>query len=139
MFIDFFFSPYSLIKISIKNRKNCFLSGFSLSLVFITKTSEFCQIFHALLLFKALRLFFLPNFPGPTFISCLTSISESTASYSPDPTTNFGTLYKFWIFTKFLTRFVLTTYVIKQVLKIRVHSFDIGWWTSKIPSRFVWV
>ena len=28
-------------------------------------------------LFKALRLFFLLNFPGPMFISCLTSIPES--------------------------------------------------------------
>jgi hypothetical protein len=28
-------------------------------------------------LFKALRLFFLPNFPSPMFISCLTSIPES--------------------------------------------------------------
>ena len=27
--------------------------------------------------FKALRLFFLPNFPGPTFIPCPTSIPEA--------------------------------------------------------------
>ena len=32
---------------------------------------------HALWLFKALRLFFLPNFPGTMFISCLTSTLES--------------------------------------------------------------
>ena len=28
-------------------------------------------------LFKAVRLFFLPNFPGPTFIPCPTSIPEA--------------------------------------------------------------
>ena len=33
--------------------------------------------YDALRLFKALRLFFLPNFPGPTFIPCPTSITDS--------------------------------------------------------------
>ena len=32
---------------------------------------------HALRLFKALRLFFLTNFPGPTVIPCPTSIPDS--------------------------------------------------------------
>ena len=32
---------------------------------------------HALCLFKALHLFFLTTFPGPTFISCSTSIPDS--------------------------------------------------------------
>ena len=38
---------------------------------------SFFQIFHALRLFKALRLFFLPNLPGPTLIPCPTSITDS--------------------------------------------------------------
>ena len=37
----------------------------------------FFQIFHALRLFKALCLFFLPNLPGPTLIPCPTSIKDS--------------------------------------------------------------
>jgi hypothetical protein len=37
----------------------------------------FWQIFHALRLFKAQSLFFLPNFLGPMFISCPTSILDS--------------------------------------------------------------
>ena len=55
---------------------------------------SFCQIFpplrllvhkgyldgyllHRTCVFKALRLLFLPNFPGPTFIPCPTSIPEA--------------------------------------------------------------
>ena len=37
----------------------------------------FCQIFQALRLFKALCLYFLSNFPGPTFIPCPTLIPDS--------------------------------------------------------------
>ena len=45
---------------------------------FITKTLTFCQIFHALRLLNwALRLFFLLNFSGPTFILYPTSNLES--------------------------------------------------------------
>ena len=36
----------------------------------------FSLIFQALRLFKALRLFCLPNFPGPTFIPCPTSLRK---------------------------------------------------------------
>merc|ERR1712051_426774 len=32
---------------------------------------------HRTCVFNALRLFFLPNFPGPTFIPCPTSIPDS--------------------------------------------------------------
>ena len=38
---------------------------------------EMNQNYDALHLFKALRLFFLPNFPGPTFIPCPRSIPDS--------------------------------------------------------------
>ena len=38
---------------------------------------KFAHFVHALRLFKALRLFFLTNFPGPTVISCPTSIPDS--------------------------------------------------------------
>ena len=41
------------------------------------KSSEICQIFQALCLFQALRLFFFTNFPGPTFIPCPKSIPDS--------------------------------------------------------------
>ena len=49
-------------------------------LLTINRPQEDCfsdQMFHVLRLFKALGLSFLPNFPGPTFISCPTSIPES--------------------------------------------------------------
>ena len=38
---------------------------------------KFAHFVHALRLFKALRLFFLTNFPGPTVIPCPTSIPDS--------------------------------------------------------------
>ena len=38
---------------------------------------KFAHFVHDLRLFKALRLFFLTNFPGPTVISCPTSIPDS--------------------------------------------------------------
>ena len=38
---------------------------------------KFAPFVHALRLFKALRLFFLTNFPGPTVIPCPTSIPDS--------------------------------------------------------------
>ena len=38
---------------------------------------KFPHFVHALRLFKALRLFFLTNFPGPTVIPCPTSIPDS--------------------------------------------------------------
>ena len=34
-------------------------------------------LLHRTCVFMALRLFFLPNFPGPTFIPCPTSIPEA--------------------------------------------------------------
>ena len=46
-------------------------------LFFLVYGYSFFQIFHALHLFKALRLFFLPNLPGPTLIPCPTSITDS--------------------------------------------------------------
>ena len=42
----------------------------------------FYSIRYVYLLFKALRLFFLPNFPGPTFIPCTTSIPEARVCIS---------------------------------------------------------
>ena len=39
--------------------------------------SKFAYLVHALCLFKALRLFFLTNLPGPTVIPCPTSIPDS--------------------------------------------------------------
>ena len=38
---------------------------------------KFAHFAHDLHLFKALRLFFLTNFPGPTVIPCPTSIPDS--------------------------------------------------------------
>ena len=38
---------------------------------------KFALFVHALHLFKALRLFFLTNLPGPTVIPCPTSIPDS--------------------------------------------------------------
>ena len=38
---------------------------------------KFAHFVHALRLFKALRLFFLTNFPGPTVIPCPTFIPDS--------------------------------------------------------------
>ena len=38
---------------------------------------KFAHFVHALCLFKALRLFFLTNFPDPTVIPCPTSIPDS--------------------------------------------------------------
>ena len=64
-------SLFPLLKKGAKSEKY-FFPGF-----FIIKIENFCHIFHVLHLFKALRLFFWPNFPGPTFISCSTSIPES--------------------------------------------------------------
>ena len=51
MILEFFSGPTVY---QIKHQESEKLFSFR---VFITKTSEFCQIFHALLLFKALRLF----------------------------------------------------------------------------------
>ena len=42
---------------------------------------KFAHFVHALRLFKALRLFFLTNFPGPTVIPCPTSIPDSRVVY----------------------------------------------------------
>ena len=43
---------------------------FNFCQIFQAYAYSFWQIFQALRLFKALCLFFLPTFPGPTFISC---------------------------------------------------------------------
>ena len=53
----FFFRPYGLIRV-----QRGYLDGYLL---------------HKTCLFKTLRLFFLPNFSGPTFIPCHTSIPEA--------------------------------------------------------------
>ena len=60
MFINFGFfpKPYGLIREYIK----VYLDSYLL---------------HRTCVFKALHLFFLPNFPGPTFIPCPTSIEEA--------------------------------------------------------------
>ena len=44
---------------------------------------KFAHFVHALCLFKALRLFFLTNFPGPTVIPCPTSIPDSRVTENP--------------------------------------------------------
>ena len=80
MFSNFglFPRPYSLIKgptfIEFWNfyqglQKFSSLMGFLLH--------KFAHFVHALCLFKALCLFFLTNFPGPTVIPCPTSIPDS--------------------------------------------------------------
>ena len=43
---------------------------------------KFAHFVHALRLLKALRLFFLTNFPGPTIIPCPTSIPDSRVPLS---------------------------------------------------------
>jgi hypothetical protein len=80
MFINFgiFSRPYSLIKgptfikllefLPVSLKFSC-LMGFLLH--------KFAHFVYALQLFKALRLFFLTNFPGPTVIPCPTSIPDS--------------------------------------------------------------
>ena len=78
MFIDFFFRPYSLIKgptfIKVWNFSQGLQIFSSLMGFFWHKFGHFV---HVLRLFKALRLFFLTNFPGPTVIPCPTSILDS--------------------------------------------------------------
>ena len=54
---------YPRKKQSFYNEKDCFLH-------------KFAYFVHALRLFKALHLFFLKNFPGPTVIPCPTSIPD---------------------------------------------------------------
>ena len=79
-FIDFgFFSrPYSIIKGPTFIKFWNFYKGlqnFSSLMGFLLH--KFAHFVHALRLFKVLRLFFLTNFPGPTIISCPTSIPDS--------------------------------------------------------------
>ena len=79
-FINFgFYSrPYSLIKGPTFIRFWNFYQGlqkFSSLMGFLLH--KFAHFVHALCLFKALRLFFLTNFPGPTVIPCPTSIPDS--------------------------------------------------------------
>ena len=79
-FINFgFFSrPYSLIKGPTFIKFWNFYQGlqkFSSLMGFLLH--KFAHFVHALRLFKALRLFFLTNFPGPTVIPCPTSIPDS--------------------------------------------------------------
>ena len=79
-FINFgFFSrPYSLIKGPTFIKFWNFYQGlhkFSSLMDFLLHKFE--HFVHALLLFKALHLFFLTNFPGPTVIPCPTSIPDS--------------------------------------------------------------
>ena len=54
-----------------------FYHGNSSRIKFFSDPTFFCQIFYALCIFKALRLFLLANFPDPMFISCPTFILES--------------------------------------------------------------
>ena len=56
-------------------KKNHTLKKFSSLMFFLLH--KFAHFFHDLRLFKALRLFFLTNFPGPTVIPCPTSIPDS--------------------------------------------------------------
>ena len=79
-FINFgFFSrPYSLIKGPTFIKFWNFYQGlqkFSSLMAFLLH--KFAHFVHALRLFKALWLFFLKNFPGPTVIPCPTSILDS--------------------------------------------------------------
>ena len=46
---------------------------------------KFAHFVHALRLFKALRLFFLTNFPGPTVIPCPMSIPDCRVRIFIDP------------------------------------------------------
>ena len=71
---------YECIKTGVESSE-CLYMNRGLSLFFFAKffrpyVYSFCQIFQALRLFKALCLFFFQKFPGPTYISCLTSILE---------------------------------------------------------------
>ena len=80
MFINFgyFSRPYSLIKGPMLIKFWNFYQGlqkFSSSMGFLLH--KFAHFDHALRLFKALRLFFLTHFPGPTVIPCPTSIPDS--------------------------------------------------------------
>ena len=104
-FINFGFisRPYSLIKGStlIKFLKcfpwptNNFLINFFIYHKFAYFRVFFCQIFHALRLLKAIRLLFLSNFPGPTFILCPGSIPDSRVVANKDLIS--GSMYLHWI------------------------------------------
>ena len=84
-FINFgiFSKPYSLIKGPTFIKFWNFYQGlqkFSSLMGFLLH--KFAHFADALRLFKALRLFFLSNFPGPTFIPCPTSIPETRVNKS---------------------------------------------------------
>ena len=68
----FFSSPHVLIKDPTFIKYQSFFHGLRIF-------SSFLGVFNTSLhiLFQALRLLFFPNFPGPTFIPCPTSILDS--------------------------------------------------------------
>ena len=67
--------PSCLAKLCIKNRKNIYF--FHFCHFFHYGDLIFFQISHALCLLKTLRLYFLPNFQGPTFISYPSGVLSS--------------------------------------------------------------
>ena len=75
LFMNSFLGPTSLSKpLRLSN-----FTIFSMGYIYILEyyVYSFWQIVNALRFFKALHLFFLANYPSPTFISCPTSILDS--------------------------------------------------------------
>ena len=73
---------------------------------------NFAHFVHALRLFKALRVLFLPNFPGPMFIPCPTSIPDSRVQTNDDQMLILCLPYLITTVLKKITLFLIKPYLL---------------------------